>query len=101
MPVDQRTGASVRLRLRVVPGARSSAVVGRHGDAWKLRVHAAPERGRANGEVVSLLADTLGLTPSAIRVVAGHATRDKIVEVDRISLEEADRRLAAAGKDVE
>jgi uncharacterized protein YggU (UPF0235/DUF167 family) len=38
---------------------------------------------------------------AAIRVVAGHAARDKIVELDRISLEEADRRLAAAGKDAE
>jgi uncharacterized protein YggU (UPF0235/DUF167 family) len=101
VPVDQRTSASIRLRLRVVPGARSSAVVGRLGEAWKVRVRAAPERGRANDEVVSLLADTLGVTRAAIRVVAGHAARDKIVELDRISLEEADRRLAAAGKDVE
>lgn len=84
-----------------MPGARSSRVVGRLGEAWKVRVHAAPERGRANDEVVSLLADTLGVARSAIRVVAGHTMRDKIVELDRISLEEADRRLAAAGKDVE
>lgn len=84
-----------------MPGARSSRVVGRLGEAWKVRVHAAPERGRANDEVVSLLADTLGVARSEIRVVAGHTMRDKIVELDRISLEEADRRLAAAGKDVE
>jgi len=71
--------------------------VGRLGDAWKLRVHAAPERGRANDEVVALLAETLGLTRADIRVVGGHTTRDKLVELERISLDEAERRLAACG----
>lgn len=83
--------------MRVVPGARTSSVVGRLGEAWKLRVHAPPERGRANAEVVALLADTLGLEPTEIRVVTGHTARDKVVEFARISLEDAERRLASAG----
>ena len=87
--------------MRVVPGARTTQVVGRLGEAWKIRVQAPPERGRANDEVVSLLAHALGVPRSEIRVVSGHTTRDKVVELDRISLEEADRRLAAIGKDVE
>ena len=99
MSVDQRTRTvPTRLRLRVAPGARRSEVVGRLGEAWKLRVHAAPERGRANDEVVALLADALGVPRSELRVVAGHTARDKVVEVARLSLYEADRRLAAAGE---
>ena len=96
MPVGERTRTKTRLRVRVVPGARSSEVVGRLGESWKLRVHAAPERGRANDEVVALLAGTLGLAPAAIRVVAGRTTRDKVVELSGITLDEAEHRLAAA-----
>jgi uncharacterized protein YggU (UPF0235/DUF167 family) len=72
--------------------------VGRLGDAWKLRVRSAPERGRANADVVRLLADELGLAPRDVRVVTGHTSRDKIVEVVGLSLEEAERRLASAGE---
>ena len=97
MPVAQRTRANARLRLRVVPGARRAGVVGRLGEAWKLRVHAAPERGRANDEVVTLLAETLGLARSEVRLVAGLTSRDKIVELSQLSLAQAERRLESAG----
>ena len=96
MPVGERTRTKARLRLRVVPAARRSQVVGRLGESWKLRVHAAPERGRANDEVVALLAGTLGLAPAEIRIVAGRTTRDKVVELSGITFDEAEHRLAAA-----
>ena len=44
------TAETTRLRLRVSPGAGRTALVGRHGDAWKVRVTEAPERGRAKNE---------------------------------------------------
>lgn len=87
--------ARARLRVRVAPGATRSAVAGRLGDAWKLRVRAAPERGRANAEVVRLLADTVGVSPRNIRVVAGHTSRDKVVEIEGLSPADAERRLAS------
>ena len=85
-----------RLRLRVAPGARSSAVVGRHGDGWKVRVAAAPERGHANDAVVALLAETLTLPKAQVVVVSGHTARDKVVELRGIPATEAERRLAAS-----
>jgi uncharacterized protein len=89
---------STRLRLRVAPGATRSAVVGRMGDTWKLRVAEAPERGRANDAVVALLADALAVPRSTVTLVSGHASRDKIVALDGIDPAEADRRLAAASE---
>jgi uncharacterized protein (TIGR00251 family) len=87
-----------RLRVRVAPGAARSAVVGRHGDAWKVRVAAAPERGRANEALADLLARELGLARPDVRLVAGAAGRDKVVECSGITNEEAERRLAGAGE---
>lgn len=92
-------GGRFRLRVRVTPGAPRSEIVGRLGDAWKLRVRSAPERGRANDDVVALLARVLGLEPRDVRVVAGGTSRDKVVELDGISPTEAERRLSS-GKDL-
>jgi uncharacterized protein len=88
--------ASTRLELRVVPSARRPGVVGRYGAAWKVRVAAPPEDGRANQAVLGLLAETLRLPRRALSIVAGSGSRDKIVECEGLSADEAEVRLAAA-----
>lgn len=89
---------STRLRLRVSPGASRSGVVGRHGTAWKLRVSAPPENGRANDAVATLLASVLDLPKNAVLLVSGHGSRDKTVELDGLDHTEAERRLTAAAE---
>jgi len=91
---------STRVRLRVSPGAKSAQVVGRHGEAWKVRVAAPPEGGRANDAVVRLLAETLSLPRDAVTLVSGHGARDKIVQLAGLDPTQIERRLSsAAGKD--
>lgn len=92
--------AETRVRLRVSPGARRPGVAGRHGDGWKIRVAEPPEDGRANEAVVRLLARTLRLAARDVQVVAGHASRDKVVALDGISEDGAARLLdRASGKE--
>jgi uncharacterized protein (TIGR00251 family) len=88
--------ATTRLRLRVVPGAAADTLVGRQGEAWKIRVTAPPERGAANRAIVRLLSRTLAVPPASVTVVSGHGVRDKIVELAGIDAAEAERRLAEA-----
>jgi uncharacterized protein (TIGR00251 family) len=96
MSVRERTVARpVVLRLRVRPGSRRSEIVGRLGGAWKLRVRAPAERGRANDEVVRLLARVLDVPRAGVRIVRGPGSADKLVEIDGLSREEAEGRLAA------
>jgi len=90
------SGSQARLSLRVSPGARKSAVVGRYGERWKIRVAAPAESGKANDALIELLGKTLGVARSQLRLVTGASARDKIVEVKGIDAEESDRLLSAS-----
>lgn len=82
-----------RLRLRVSPKAASNRLVGWHGEALKLRVTAAPERGKANDAVIALLAEALALPRQAITLVQGETAQDKIVEIAALETDEIRRRI--------
>jgi uncharacterized protein len=88
-------GNTVRVSIHVQPRASRSEIVGLHGAALKVRLHAPPVDGAANEALVTLLAERLGVTRRAVRVVAGGSARAKIVEVEGTT-EDAVRALAAA-----
>ncbi len=87
---------STRLEFCVVPGAARPGLVGRHGAAWKVKVTAPAEAGRANQAVIALLAKTLALPLRDISIAAGHGSRDKLLAFAGISADELDSRLTAA-----
>jgi uncharacterized protein (TIGR00251 family) len=74
------------LRVRVSPGAsKNEAQQVREGELW-VRVAAAPEKGRANRELVAWLARLLGVPRSSVTVVAGETSRHKRLALDRAAL---------------
>jgi uncharacterized protein (TIGR00251 family) len=92
------TDLTTRITLRVSPGARRSAVVGRYGEAWKVRVAAPPVDGRGNGELQALLCQVLDVGRSQLRIVTGAGSRDKIIEVSGRDAAEADALLSSAAR---
>lgn len=83
------------LKVRVTTGARGDAVVGWEGTSLKVRVRAAPEKGKANEAVCRLIARRLGVPVSAVAVERGHASRGKLLLVDGLTEEELRQRLLA------
>ena len=79
--------------MRVQPKARRIGVtVSEAGDVI-VRVSAPPERGKANGAVVEAIAHALWVPSSAVEIVRGYTTRDKVLVVDGLTQEEAMSRL--------
>lgn len=80
--------------VKVVPKSARDEIAGWLDGVLKVRVRAAPEKGRANAAVEELLAGALGLPRRAVRVVAGHTAPRKTVEADGIDGDELAARLA-------
>ena len=72
----------MRINVKIVPGASRDEVVGPYGDGLKLRVAAAPERGKANAAVIRLLADHFGVKPTQVRIVTGAHSPRKVIEIE-------------------
>ena len=72
----------ITLTLHIQPGAKKTAVAGRHGDALKIRLAAPPVDGKANAALLEFIADALGLPKAAVNLKSGHTSRRKVVEVD-------------------
>jgi len=81
------------LRLRIVPNARRSEVVGVHGDAIKVKVQAPAMDGKANEALCDFLAEALAVPRRAVEIVAGQKSRDKLVAIADLETDEARRRL--------
>jgi len=84
---------SARLRVKVVPGASRSKIVGWLNDELKVRVTAPPERGKANSAVEHLIAAALQLSSGAVKIVAGSSSSHKIIEVQGLSASELRNKL--------
>ena len=81
------------LVVHVVPRTRTTEVVGRHGDALKIRLAAAPMDGAANDELVRFLAEQLGVPRTVVTIAAGHTSRRKIVKIAGVETAAALRAL--------
>jgi len=89
----QETAAGVTFRVKIQPRAKRNAVVGELGDALKVALTAPPVEGRANEACIELFAELLQLPRSSITIVSGHSSRNKVIRVGGISVEELRQRL--------
>ena len=71
-----------RSRIKVIPRVRTGEVAERMADgALKIKVTAVPERGKANDEFCTLLAEHLNVLKRNIEVILGHTSQQKRVRV--------------------
>jgi hypothetical protein len=89
------TARTVRFAVRVQPRSSRAGVDGVHGDALKVRVHAAPVEGAANAAVIEVIAAALGVPKRSVMIVGGATSRSKIVEVSGVDAADVRRALGA------
>jgi uncharacterized protein (TIGR00251 family) len=86
----------VSIRVYVAPRSSANRVLGLHGEAVKISLTAPPVEGAANRALVDFLARLLGVPRSSVAIESGETSRNKIVSVDGIDVDDARRKLGIA-----
>lgn len=81
------------LKIRVTPGSRKEEIAGWHGDALRVRVKAPPERGKATGAAIKLVASRLEIPPRQVSLERGATSRDKLLRIEGLTEREISGRL--------
>ena len=68
-------------KVRVVPRASRTEIIGEHDGALRVRLAAPPVEGAANLALVRLLARALDVSPGSVEITSGKSSRTKTVSI--------------------
>ena len=71
----------ITFTVRIVPRASTTEIVGDHEGALRIRIAAPPVEGAANRELVRLLAKKLRVPQSAVEIISGASSKNKIIRL--------------------
>ena len=87
--------APVRLAVYVQPRASRTEVAGVHGGVIKIRLTAPAAENAANQALIDFIAEHLGVARRSVRLVAGAASRRKVLEIEGVTAEAIESALGA------
>ena len=89
----QEADGGVVFVAKIVPGSSRTGVCGLLDGMLKIKISAAPEKGKANQELVGFLAKKLGVKKKAVSIISGQTNPVKQVQVLGISTETLLKKL--------
>jgi hypothetical protein len=87
------TALGVTFAVKVQPRAKKNSIAGELGDAVKVTLTAPPVDGRANQACIEFFADLLNVSRSAITIISGESSRNKVIRVSGVSVEALRQKL--------
>jgi uncharacterized protein (TIGR00251 family) len=69
------------IRVNVKPNARSSELTLQDDGTWLARLKAPPVDGKANEELIRLVAEHFGVRKAEVKIKSGAASRLKLLEI--------------------
>ena len=72
-----------KIAVTVKPNAKKAEVTKLSDAEYRVAVQPPAQDGKANEAVIDLLADYFGIAKSAVKIIRGHSSRHKLLEVGR------------------
>ena len=71
----------MKIKVKVIPNSSRNEIVGWQGDILKVKVKAPADKGKANKELINILAEKYHAAERQINIVRGMTSRSKIIEI--------------------
>lgn len=65
--------------MKVIPHSREQSIIKISDGAFKIRLKSAPKKGKANQELVKLLAQYFEISKNQVKIVRGQKSKNKII----------------------
>ena len=78
---------SIIIDVLVSPKAQKNQIVGIHDNRLKVKVAAPPVDGKANAELISFLAEVIGIRTYQIEIESGHTNKKKTLKLTEVTKE--------------
>ncbi len=70
------------IQIKVIPKSRETAFMEKMDDeTYKVRIKSAPEKGRANNELIEFLSVELKISKDSIKIISGHTDPRKLLKI--------------------
>ena len=76
----------MKIQVRVKPNSRVAALDEQEDGTWLARIKSPPVDGKANAELIALIAQRFGLRKAQVSISSGAGGRMKLVEIDAATL---------------
>ena len=71
----------MKLQIKVIPSSSKDCFAGWLEETLKVKVKAAPEKGKANKAVIKFLEKSLDLPKGSVNIISGLTSSRKIIEI--------------------
>jgi uncharacterized protein (TIGR00251 family) len=89
---------TARLKVRVIPNAKSSEFSGYRNEELLLRLNAPPVDGKANKVAIEFVSKFFDVPRSAVSLISGEKSRHKIFEIIGLDVGDIERKLAVPSR---
>lgn len=79
--IKDLNGAEMIIQVRITPNAKKSEITELGNNGYKIKVDAPAIGGKANVRLIEILSDYFNVPKSSIRMVKGHRSREKVLEI--------------------
>ncbi len=76
-----RSTEELVLKVKVEPRSSKSGIEGKYGDALKIKLTSPPVEGKANKELIEILAKEFGIHKNDVKIISGRRSKNKIIRL--------------------